>query len=201
MPRGRPPATRRVLSIDAPELLPPRTAALDTSFVVEAVVETQPLHTVCARFAAHLVEAGTTVVTSELLEIELAEAAFAIALKQRWGRNWRRHRADGRARRPARRLLAEVMTRLDELLSPVDHVAVPVGRIASSAATLMTSYGLASYDAVHASTAIAADAEAIVTLDTGFALLPQSLLAIYTDRSRLASCRAKRPPRRASGSE
>jgi predicted nucleic acid-binding protein len=93
------------------------------------------------------------------------------------------------------------MTRLDELLSPVDHVAVPVGRIASSAATLMTSYGLASYDAVHAATAIAARAEAIVTLDTGFALLPQSLLAVYTDRSRLASCRAMRPPRRASGSE
>lgn len=36
-------------------------------------------------------------------------------------------------------------------------------------------------------------AEAIVTLDTGFALLPPSLLTIYTDRSRLASCRAKRP--------
>jgi hypothetical protein len=31
-----------------------------------------------------------------------------------------------------------------------------------------------------------------VTLDTGFALLPASQLAIYTDRSRLASCRKKR---------
>jgi hypothetical protein len=35
--------------------------------------------------------------------------------------------------------------------------------------------------------------EAIVTTDTGFALLPSSLLTIYTDRSRLASCRRKRP--------
>jgi predicted nucleic acid-binding protein len=34
----------------------------------------------------------------------------------------------------------------------------------------MTGYGLASYDAVHAASAIAA--KAIVTLDTGFALLP-----------------------------
>lgn len=59
----------------------------------------------------------------------------------------------------------------------------------------MTGYGLASYDAVHAATAIAAGAEAIVTLDTGFALLPQSMLAIYTDRTRLAFCRAKRPRR------
>jgi hypothetical protein len=36
-------------------------------------------------------------------------------------------------------------------------------------------------------------AETIVTLDTGFALLPASLLTVYTDRSRLASCRKKRP--------
>lgn len=56
----------------------------------------------------------------------------------------------------------------------------------------MTNYGLASYDAVHAATAIAADAEAIVTLDTGFALLPSSVLTIYTDRSRVTACRAKR---------
>jgi len=193
--RGRPPATRRVFSIDALELVPPRTAALDTSFVVDALLETQPLHQLCARFAAHLVEAETTVVTSELLEVELAEAAFAITLKERWGRAWRQHRADDRARRPARRLLEQVMTRLDALLSSVAHVSVPVGRVSSSAATLMARYGLASYDAVHAAAAIVADAEAIVTLDTGFALLPQSLLAVYTDRSRLASCRAKRPPR------
>lgn len=57
----------------------------------------------------------------------------------------------------------------------------------------MTSYGIASYDAAHAASAIAADAEAIVTLDTGFALLPASVLTVYTDRSRLASCRKKRP--------
>lgn len=57
----------------------------------------------------------------------------------------------------------------------------------------MSDYGIASYDAVHAATAIAAGATAIVTLDTGFALLPASQLAIYTDRSRLASCRGKRP--------
>lgn len=57
----------------------------------------------------------------------------------------------------------------------------------------MTGCGLASYDAIHAASAVAAGAEAIVTLDTGFALLPASLLTIYTDRSRLVSCRTKRP--------
>lgn len=56
----------------------------------------------------------------------------------------------------------------------------------------MTSYGLASYDAVHAATAVAVGAEAIVAIDTGYALLPASVISIYTDRSRLAACRAKR---------
>jgi len=56
----------------------------------------------------------------------------------------------------------------------------------------MTDYGIASYDAAHAATAIAVGAKAIVTLDTGFALLPSTQLAVYTDRSRLASCRKKR---------
>jgi len=59
----------------------------------------------------------------------------------------------------------------------------------------MTAYGLASYDAVHAASAIAAGAEAIATTDAGFALLPASLLLIYVDRSRVTSCRAMRPTR------
>jgi predicted nucleic acid-binding protein len=57
----------------------------------------------------------------------------------------------------------------------------------------MADYGLAFYDAVHAATAVAAGAEAVVTTDVGFALIPASLLAIYTDRSRVGACRRNRP--------
>jgi predicted nucleic acid-binding protein len=194
-PRGRPIATRAIFPLEDPGLILPERIGLDTSFVVEALIETQPLHEVSAAFFERLVEASATVVTSELLEIELAEAAFAIALKQRWGRRWRAHRTDGRARRPARQLLTEVADRSDLLLSSLDRITIPVGRVTSEAAALMTAYGLASYDAVHAATAISAGAAAIVTLDTGFALLPARQLGIYTDRSRVASCRAKRPRR------
>jgi len=81
--------------------------------------------------------------------------------------------------------------RYEALLSPVNHLPIPVRRVTADARVLMTDFGIASYDAVHA--ASAAGAEAIVTLDTGFALLPSAQLAIYTDRSRLASCRDKRP--------
>jgi predicted nucleic acid-binding protein len=193
MPRGRGPATRGVFAIEDPELVLPEVLALDTSFVVEALIESQPLHSACAGFIERLVDAGTTVVTSDLLEIELAEAAFAIALKERWGRQWRQRRVDGRVRRRGRRLLEEVISRHRLLLSSVPHVSMPLGRIADAAASLMTEYGLASYDAVHAASAIAAGAEAVVTTDTGFARLPSALLAMYTDRSRVASSRAKRP--------
>jgi hypothetical protein len=56
---------------------------------------------------------------------------------------------------------------------------------------MMIDYGLASYDSVHAST-IMAGSKAIVTTDTGFALIPVPTLTIYADRSRLATCRSKR---------
>lgn len=174
-------------------MLLPDPIALDTSFIVEALIATQPLHALCRPFFTRIVESDVAVVTSDLLPVELAEAVFAIALKERWGNQWRRHRVDGRARRRAARLLDDAISRYEALLRRVDHFPVPVGDAASVARSLMAGYGLASYDAVHAASAVAAGANAIVTLDTGFALLPSSVLTIYTDRSRLASCRSKRP--------
>src|SRR5271167_2278960 len=103
-PGGRRPATRGVFAIEDQELLLPDPIALDTSFVVEALIATQPLHGVCSAFLTRIDESGVSVATSELLRVELAEAAFAIALKERWGGQWRRHRADGRSRPPAGRL-------------------------------------------------------------------------------------------------
>lgn len=191
-PRGRPVATRGVFALEDQTLLVPRRVAWDTSFVVEALVESQPLNSVCAAFVRRLADAGTSIVVSELLEVELAEVAFRIALKERWGGNWNKHRGDGRSRRRASRLYDDVAARYGLLLSSLTHVSVPVGLLAKEAAALMTSYGLASYDAVHAATAVAVGAEAIVAIDTGYALLPASVISIYTDRSRLAACRAKR---------
>lgn len=185
--------TRGVFSIEDQQLTLPDPIALDTSFVVEALLATQPLHDACDSFLKRIFDSEVSVVTSELLRIELAETAFAIAMKERWGGRWRAHRTDGRSRRRAARLLHDTISRYDTLLTPVDHFPVPLGDITAAAITFMTDYGLASYDAAHAATAISAGAEAIVTLDTGFAFLPSTQLTMYTDRSRLASCRAKRP--------
>ncbi len=192
---GRRSATRGVFALEEPELLLPDPIALDTSFVVEALIATQPLHFVCRAFLTRIVESGVSVTTSDLLPVELAEAVFAIALKERWGSRWRGHRTDGRARRRAGRLLNDAISRYETLLLSTDHFPVPLGDTASTARSFMTDYGHASYDAVHAASAIAAGGDAIVTTDTGFALLPASLLTIYTDRSRLSSCRTKRQQR------
>lgn len=195
MPAGRAPrpGARGVHAIEEPALLLPDPIAIDTSFMVEALIESQPLHGACKAFSDRVADVGVRVVASELLGIELAEAAFAIALKERWGGQWRRHRTDGRARRRARRLLIDATSRFETYLDSVDHVLIPVGGVADDATLLMADHGLASYDAVHAASATAAGAGAIVTTDAGFALLPPALLAIYTDRSRVARCRMIRP--------
>jgi hypothetical protein len=114
---GRQPVPHNVFAIEDQRLVLPDAVALDTSFVVEALIATEPLHAVCNAFLTRIDESGTSVITNALLRAELAEASFA------------------------------------------------------------------------------AGAETMVTTDTGFGLMPASLLTIYTERSRLASCRRNRPRR------
>lgn len=57
---------------------------------------------------------------------------------------------------------------------------------------LMTSCGLASYDAIHVATAIASGTRAVVTLDAGFAAVPAGELTLYVDPGRIAACRNRR---------
>ena len=81
--RGRPPLPRGVWSIDDLSIEAPSEAVLDTSFVVEAFIVSQPLHESCLAYLLRLVEAETNIVFNHLLEIELYEATFQLALKER----------------------------------------------------------------------------------------------------------------------
>jgi hypothetical protein len=78
----RPVVTRGVFAIEDHELLLPDPIALDTGFVVEALLANQPLHGVCDAVLTRIFDNGVSVVTSELLRVELAESAFAITLKE-----------------------------------------------------------------------------------------------------------------------
>jgi predicted nucleic acid-binding protein len=190
---GRRPVPHNVFAIEDVQLALPDPIALDTSFVVEALIATEPLHGVCDAFLTRIADSGVTVVTSDLLAAELAEATFANAMKERWRGKWRAQRTDGRSRPRAARRMNDTISRYETLLLSIDHFPVPLGDITTAATKFMADYGIASYHAIHAASAIGAGAKAIVTLDTGFALLPASEIAVYTDRSRLASCRKKRP--------
>lgn len=51
-------ASRGVFAIEEEELLLPDPIAFDTSFVVEALIATQPLHTVCRAFLDRIDASG-----------------------------------------------------------------------------------------------------------------------------------------------
>lgn len=160
-------------------LFAPQAVALDTSFVVDALIGTQPRYLLCRRYLLHLIDENTSFVFSELLEFELAEATFQIGLKERHPKNWKRARHDGRARRRAGRLMDETMSIWAELLQAVRWRRMTLGPVAGEVPKLMKRFGLASYDAVHVATALDAEVRDLLTLDVGFAAVPAFILTLH----------------------
>jgi predicted nucleic acid-binding protein len=191
-PAGRPASPRGVRSFEDASNTVPNEALFDTSFVVEALIVSQPLHSVCNDYLVRFAGAGSTIVYSGLLELELAETAFQIALKERHPKDWKRFRSDGRARRRARTLLTQIMDSWAAVLAVVPSAHVAVEEARHLVPGLMSDYGLASYDALHVGSAIEAAVTAVVTTDAGFAAAPASLVELYVDSSRVASCRRRR---------
>ena len=72
--------------------------------------------------------------------------------------------------------MTDTLSRYETLLSSVKHLPVPLGRAASLATTVMTDYGIASYDAIHAASAIVAGAGAICPPGVKLALHMQPTL-------------------------
>lgn len=169
----------------------PDELLLDTSFVVEALISSQPLHEPCLDFLVRLVEKGVQIRFSSMLELELAETAFQLALKERHPKDWRRYRHDGRARPRAARLMSGAAQAWRAVTPHFDVRRVEVDEVIDRVPALMTAYGLASYDAVHAATALLPTSVGIVTTDVGFSALP-STTAIFTDSGRITRCRQVR---------
>jgi predicted nucleic acid-binding protein len=192
--RGRPPLPRGVFSFQDSRTPTPFSVVVDTSFVVEALLASQPLHSACADYLAQLAGAGAELVFSRLMIVELRETVFQLALKERHPKDWKRFRHDGRARRRAARLMEEANSAWGEVLESFVWTEVEVGDVVPRIDRFMSSHGLASYDAVHAATAEATGVSRIVTIDAGFAAVPESELTIYTDGTRVASCRSRRIP-------
>lgn len=193
VPRGRPSAPRGVYSFEEPTLVLPGELLLDTSVVVEALVRSQPRRQACRDLFERIADSGSTVFFNRLVEVELAEAAFVLALKERYGaRAWRRQRYDGRARRRATRLLDEVLGAWSRLLEGLSWVVVELQEVSAAVPELMGQWGLSSYDAVHVATAVYVDVTDLATLDAGFSVVPADKLTLHVDSSRLRRCRELR---------
>ncbi len=167
---------------------------LDTNVVAEALLVNQPEHAACRAVLRRLAAEGTTVVFSRLLEIELWEVVFNLALRERHPRKNLRHvRYDKRARPRAARLLRQAQKAWEQdVLGHVAWLRIELDEVAATVPELMQEYGFQSYDAVHAATLIASGLVDFVTRDGGFAALPPDLATLHTTQARLASTRARR---------
>jgi predicted nucleic acid-binding protein len=191
---GRRPLPRGVFAFDAPEWEPPKTVLLDTNVVAEALLPNEPEHTACRAVLRRFATEGTTVVFSRLLEIELWEAVFNLALRERHPRKNIRHvRYDNRVRSRAARLLRQAQQAWqDDVLAPLAWSRIEIDEVAEDVPKLMQEYGLQSYDAVHAATLIDSEITNFITRDGGFAALPPTAATLHTTQARLAGTRGRR---------
>jgi predicted nucleic acid-binding protein len=137
-----------------------------------------------------IVQRESIVWYSTLLEIELAEVGYRLALKEIYAGRWTTARLDGRARRRASSKMERLTAAWSELLGTVPSAKVSMDPVAGDVPRLMK-LGLGSYDAVHAATASHVGVNNIVTTDKGFGHLPESV-NLYVDASRTTACRRLR---------
>lgn len=84
---GRPALPRAVFDFESPTLELPEAVVLDTSFVANFLNPAEAKHDACVDFIERLTRARTTLIYNRLMEIELAEVAFRIAIRERHGSN------------------------------------------------------------------------------------------------------------------
>jgi predicted nucleic acid-binding protein len=167
---------------------------LDTSIVLEALFPNQPHRELCIAFLERAAQSGTVLWFNEFLELELAEASFSLALRERWGsNNATRRRFDGRGRARASRHHADVDRAGGGRLSANNNGRITHGETAQRAREITAEHGVKIADAVHAATAELVAVNDFATLDSGFGNIPW--LRIHTDRGRLATCRRYRARR------
>lgn len=157
---------------------------------MEALFPKQTHRRICLAFIERAIEADSVFWFNRLLEIELMEASFNLALRERWGSSWRSRRYDGRARRRATRLMDQVGAAWADLIVNNNYACVELDEVAEYAPQLMAQFGLGSNDAVHAASALYADVPSVATLDTAFANVPG--IHVYTDDGRVSVCRRRR---------
>lgn len=84
---GQPRLPRGIVDINADSFEPPDALVIDTSAVVEFLLSSQRAHEQWSVFFERCTGRGTLLVFNRLIETELYDALFNIALQERWGRH------------------------------------------------------------------------------------------------------------------
>lgn len=191
MPR-RPRQSRGVVPIGEPARVAIGSALIDTSLLVSALTETQPGHRLARDLLDALAEAGTTLVVSPLMDLELPQALANIAGREA-GRDRRAGLADGRVRRRSATMTRAAVGRWQRYLETIRWVRAPLEPAIEAAPAIMFTTGLRSYDAAMAATAIAHRCDAIATFDVDFGRLHEvDVPLLLTDARRAGRMRVLR---------
>jgi len=161
---------RGVCAIGDPIPSGPLRVLVDTSFIVESMVESNPRHRESRELLTLLSERGASIVFSELVDLEVPQAMSYIAALGAV-RDRRAGLLDARVRRRSRALTARTRRRWAEYLASIDWLRADLTTILDEVPAIMFSTGLRSYDAAMAATAIAHRCDAIATFDADFGRL------------------------------
>jgi len=191
--RGRPPAPRGVFAFDRDNWVPPEAVVLDTNVVADALLPNEPEHASCLALMEQLAVIETVVVFNRMLEIELGEVLFNLALREKHKAHRLRHvRFDDRVRPRAARLLDDGLSAWEQMKATLSWSYVELQEVDRRVPELMKACGFQSYDAVHAATLMESGLTDFITKDAGFAKLSPTDAVLHTTQARVKNTRQRR---------
>jgi predicted nucleic acid-binding protein len=161
---------------------PPEVVCVDTSALIRALFDDQPQHTDYLGFFVRIAEGGSTIVYSELLDLELAQMCVKSARNTSNGRRKESTRLGRELVRSTSSAWRDIYTLTGSVrvtLAGGDEPGIIGSPVRAAAFYLIEHNGIESYDATHAATAITYGAP-ILTADRDFADVPAERLEIIT---------------------
>jgi predicted nucleic acid-binding protein len=134
----------------------PPFVAVDTSAAVEVLISDAEYHHAYVDLFERVCRNGSAIAYCDLLEAELAEAAFTWDVKRADPKGWRAARRDRPASARARE--HEVLSAWRDVSDSEHALQVRMTAVVDDAVELMSTTGLASYDAIHLAVALALNA-------------------------------------------
>jgi len=163
----------------------PAAVVLERSFVLAALERTAPGHDAAAAFLEQMVAADTTVFFNDVLELQLQDVAFDLAVRQVRG-------AGTRSEASVSELARAMLARWQALITLTDAVYVELTPLLEDVMYYRERFGLPALDSVHAAMVMASDADGIATVDHAFGAVDPSLLPIFTPQQFVRCTRARR---------